>query len=108
MSDLNEKAINAIENFQNKIDSMALPFTLVRKLNGISNAIEMHVEDYLVFPEVFKNLCNAYIEQAKVFKEPYRNEILNAFQKCEKEIRQSLLKKPNKYLLGLGINFMAN
>ena len=49
MPDLNKKAINAIKNFQNKIDSIGLPFVLLRKLNGIRNAIAMHVEDYMVF-----------------------------------------------------------
>ncbi|MDL1981709.1 MAG: hypothetical protein LWX02_09630 [Deltaproteobacteria bacterium] len=100
MPDLNEKAINAIKNFQNKIDSMGLPFVLLRKLNGIRNAIEMHVEDYMVFPEVFECLCKAYIEQAKIFKEPYRNEIISAFRKCEKEIRKSLIKKAEQVSAG--------
>jgi len=31
-----------------------------------------------------------YRNKAKIFKEPYRNEIISAFRKCEKEIRKSL------------------
>ena len=31
-----------------------------RKSNGIRNAIEMLVEDNMVFPEVFECLCKAY------------------------------------------------
>ncbi|MEA1925718.1 MAG: hypothetical protein U9M90_00525 [Patescibacteria group bacterium] len=93
MSDLNEKAITAIENFENEINSLGLPYILLRKLNSIRNAIEMHVEDYNVFPEVLECLFQAYIKQAKVFKEPHRSDIMNAFRKCKKEIRKSLIFK---------------
>ena len=59
----------------------------------------MHIEDYMVFPEVFECLCT-YIEQAKIFEEPYRNEIISAFRKCEKEIRKSLIKKTKQVNAG--------
>ena len=90
MLNLNEKAISSFTNLKNQEDAMKLPFEQSRKLSGIRNAIGMQVEDYIVCPKAFEYLCKAYIEQAKIFDEPYQKELINALQQCEKEMRQSL------------------
>jgi hypothetical protein len=83
----NKKSVNAISEFQNTINSLGIPIKLVRKLNGIRNAITMQLEDDITVPEVLDYLCKAYLAQAKMFKEPYRSKIIHAFQKCEKVIK---------------------
>jgi len=88
MTEYNQKAVDAICELQNTIDSLGIPKILVRKLNGIRNAIEMQVEDYRAVPEVLDHLCKAYLAQAKIFKEPYRSNIINALHKCENVIKQ--------------------
>ncbi len=87
MTEYNQKAVDAISELQNTINSLGISITLVRKLNGIRNAIEMQVEDYRTVPEVLDHLCKAYLAQAKMFKEPYRSKIIHAFRKCEKVIK---------------------
>ena len=83
----NQKAVDAINELQNTINSLGIPKMLVRKLNGIRNAIEMQVEDYRTVPEVVEHLCKAFLAQAKMYKEPYRSKIIRALRKCEKVIK---------------------
>ncbi|MBW2742076.1 MAG: hypothetical protein JRE64_25280 [Deltaproteobacteria bacterium] len=40
MAEFNQKAVDAIEELENTINSLDIPIILVRKLNGIRNAIE--------------------------------------------------------------------
>jgi hypothetical protein len=87
MTKYNQKAVNAMSEFQNTINSLGIPIKLVRKLNGIRNAITMQLEDDITVPEVLDYLCKAYLAQAKMFKEPYRSKIIHAFRKCEKVIK---------------------
>ncbi|GBC60229.1 hypothetical protein DENIS_1180 [Desulfonema ishimotonii] len=87
MSEYNQKAVDAIYELENTINSLGIPIILVRKLKGICNAIEMQVEDCRAEPEVIEYLCKAYLAQAKGFREPYRGNIIKAFQKCEKVIK---------------------
>lgn len=76
--------MDAISELEDTVNSLGIPIVLVRKLNGIRNAIEMQIEDYRIVPEVIDFLCKAYLAQAEVFKEPYRSKIINAFKKFEK------------------------
>jgi len=88
MTEYNQKAVDAIVELDNTVNSLGIPTVLVRKLNGIRNAIEMQIEDYRIFPEVLDYLCKAYLAQAEIFKEPYKGRIIDAFKKFEKEIKQ--------------------
>ena len=87
MAEFNQKAVDAIEELENTINSLDIPIILVRKLNGIRNAIEMQVEDNRTVPEVLDCLCKAFLAQAEIFKEPYRSKIIHAFRKCKKTIK---------------------
>ncbi len=87
MTKYNQKAVDAISELEDTVNSLGIPIVLVRKLNGIRNAIEMQIEDYRIVPEVLDLLCKAYLAQAEVFKEPYRGKIINAFKKFEKAIK---------------------
>jgi|GEM_PF-3806077 len=87
MAEYNQKAVNAISELENTVKSLGIPIVLLRKLNGIRNAIEMQIEDYRIIPEVLDHLCKAYLAQAEVFKEPYRSKIISAFRKFLKRIR---------------------
>jgi hypothetical protein len=51
MTEYNQKGVDAIIELQNTINSLGIPIPLVRKLNGIRNAIEMQVENYRTVPE---------------------------------------------------------
>ncbi len=87
MTGYNQKAVDAIEELEKTIKSLDIPIILVRKLNGIRNAIEMQVEDNRTVPKVLDYLCKAFLAQAEIFKEPYRSIITSAFRKCEKTIK---------------------
>jgi hypothetical protein len=87
MTEYNQKAVDAIEELKKTIKSLNIPIILVRKLNGILNAIEMQVEDNRTVPEVLDYLCKAFLAQADIFKEPYQSKITSAFRQCEKTIK---------------------
>ena len=62
----NEKAVQDLRRFQEKIQAMGFPPVKFRKLNGILNALEMQIEDFEYDIKVVQYLGNALIRLAEI------------------------------------------
>lgn len=85
----NHQAAGAIASCEAHLVSLDMPMIVLRKLKGILNAIEMQIEDFAMTPAVLIALCQAYTAQVSIFKEPYRTQLLEAFQGCAQAILAS-------------------
>lgn len=88
-AEYNHQAAGAVASCKAHLVSLDVPMIVLRKLNGILNAIAMQIEDFAMTPAVFIALCQAYKAQVNIFKESYRTPLLQAFQDCEQAILAS-------------------
>lgn len=76
-----------------QIGSFGMPFLVIRRFNGIINAIIMQVEDGDVNSQVVDTLFMAALQLASSLQKPEANEVKGLLNRSREEIAKRLRKR---------------
>ena len=78
------KAVQAIEKFESKVDDLGINIHDKHRFNSIVNAIECNVEHGKTNLKIIEKLCDAFIEAIKLLPKDQEKNVKRLFRKCEK------------------------
>ena len=86
----------AVQRLREQIESLGIPFILMRKFNQLIGAITVQVEDEYTSRRVIATVFTALVQQAEEIRQPETDQIKNLIEACRIDVEKRLNKRKTR------------